>query len=296
MGLLDKAAAPEPTETPALAAKVEPTPRTRRDRREASDDEHAPRARRERARRERAPRERRAREPREPRDRPDRGLPAGTELASGPARYARGLCDFIVTWSVLLVAIGLGAVVDSGLITTWLLISGVAIAIINLLVLPIRFGMTLGNFVSRTRWVRWTGRNPMFIYHFARASTVPLWLFAFGSLVTSLVIELFGIDPDSSAGWPMRWVFMLIFLLPIIGNYVVRKIRHETMQDMWDSFLGPGPVYQVKYVASGATTGWMARLESLGSYAEARIARAEAHVDEDVPEVGDADDAEPMAA
>ena len=129
------------------AAKVEPTV--------TSDEE--PRSRR------------RSREPRKPREKVDRSLSSDYERAGTAAYSFRRLIDFIanVGWSFPIIFI-MGS--GSNFSPTYFLLGGLLITILNTVVLPIQFGRTLGNFTTRTSFVRHTGKNPVFAFHLLKQS------------------------------------------------------------------------------------------------------------------------------
>lgn len=290
MGLLDKAdggdaapAKPAPKAAePVTVAPLEAEPRRGRGRR-AAEPEEAPEPRQPRPRRERP-----ARAPREPRERADKSLSEDLELATKPARGARWLADLIVNWSLVILALVMVAFVDSGFLSTWLLLGGLILTIGNLFVLPIYTGMTVGHFVSRTRPVRYNGNTPLFTYHIMRGLSLPLIFFGLIALGSDIIVEMFGIDPDAGNVMLFKVLFMFMFMGLPIADYVVYRMRYETMQGLWDTAHN---VYWVKYVPSGRSSGMFARLESLGNYAEARIAKMEARgEDGEDGEVMDVDD------
>ena len=184
-------------------------------------------------------RRRRSREPRKPRERVDRSLGGDYELAGTAAFSFRRLIDFIanVGWSFPIIFI-MGS--GSNFSPTYFLLGGLLITITNTVVLPIQFGRTLGNFTTRTSFVRHTGKNPIFAFHFLKAMFLP---FAMAGLFS---IQL-GLNYEKGDN-PIGLVICVLCLLIIIADVTISRIRKADRQGLWESvFLG---VYLVKHTSS----------------------------------------------
>jgi len=219
------------------AAKVEPT---------VSSDEE-PRSRR------------RSREPRKPREKVDRSLSSDYERAGTAAYSFRRLIDFIanVGWSFPIIFI-MGS--GSNFSPTYFLLGGLLITILNTVILPIQFGRTLGNFTTRTSFVRHTGNNPNFMFHLLKALFLPFLMAGLFSIQLGLTYE----KGDS----PVLLIICVICLLIVIAEVAVSRIRKADRQGLWETaFMG---VHLVKHVSSGESTGWLKRLESSGDFFESK--------------------------
>ena len=259
MGLLDRIDEEESVvdEPPVEKPKQEKEKKSRRSRRsKAAKSEGTPAATVEEAP---PSRRRRNKEPRKPRARVDRSLSGDFEKAGTAAYGFRRLIDFIanIGWSIPILAIG---AFGSNSDFTWFLLGGMCITLLNTIVLPVQFGRTLGNFTTRTAFVRHTGKQPIAIYHLLKAMYLPF-----------IVLGLFGIqmainysDETNIVGL----IICMVSLLIVIAEIVIGRIRKGDRQGLWESvFLG---VYLVKHVSSGESSGWLKRLESSGDFFESK--------------------------
>jgi len=257
MGLLDRIDEEESVEETPVAEPVKAKePKARRARRgkkavkaevNESSDEEAPRSRR------------RSREPRKPREKVDRSLSTDFERAGTAAYSFRRLIDFIanIGWSLPVIFIQASGSMFN---PTYILLGGLAIILLNTVVLPIQFGRTLGNFTTRTTFVRHTGKNPPFFFHLLKALFLPL----LGGGLFSIQIASNFEKGDN----PLGLVICLICLLIVIADITITRIRKADRQGLWETaFMG---VHLVKHTSSGESTGWLKRLESSGDFFESR--------------------------
>ena len=253
MGLLDRIDEEESIdETPVEKPKEEKPKKSRRRSKKKEETvvataEEAPRSRR------------RSREPRKPRERVDRSLTGDFEKAGTAAYSFRRLIDFIanVGWSFPLIFI-MGS--GSNFSPTYFLLGGLLITILNTVVLPVQFGRTLGNFTTRTSFVRHNGKNPLFLYHFLKAMFLPFAMAGLFSIQLGLNYE----KGDS----PVGLILCVLCLLIVVADIVIGRIRKADRQGLWETaFLG---VYLVKHVSSGESSGWLKRLESSGDFFESK--------------------------
>ncbi len=258
MGLLDRIDEEESVEeTPVEKPKEEKAKKPRRGRKSrpakseevvAETVEEAPRSRR-----------RRKKEAKEPREKVDRTLKGDFEKAGTAAYSFRRLIDFIanVGWSFPLIFI-MGS--GSNFSPTYFLLGGLLITILNTVVLPIQFGRTLGNFTTRTSFVRHNGKNPVFMFHFLKAMFLPFVMAGLFSIQLGLNYQ----KGDS----PIGLIICVLCLLIVIAEVVIGRIRKADRQGLWETaFLG---VYLVKHVSSGESSGWLKRLESSGDFFESK--------------------------
>ena len=261
MGLLDRIDEEESVEeTPVEKPKQKKEKNPRRSRRsKASKSEDAPVATAEEPSSEPRARRRRNREARKPRERVDRSLAGDYEKAGTAAFSFRRLIDFVanIGWSIPILAIG---AFGSNSDFTWFLLGGMCITLLNTIVLPVQFGRTLGNFTTRTAFVRHTGKQPIAIFHLLKAMYLPF-----------IVLGLFGIQMAINYSENTNIVGLIICmvaLLIVIAEIVISRIRKGDRQGLWESvFLG---VYLVKHVSTGESSGWLKRLESSGDFFESK--------------------------
>ncbi|MEK9650961.1 MAG: hypothetical protein VW102_02060, partial [Poseidonia sp.] len=148
MGLLDKAGAGAEEKKPAAAkavAKAAPAAK--------AVAKAAPAAKAVKAKQAKA---------KAPRARP-MGLSDDYELASGMNRRISWLVNFIINFGVLFAALFIAAS-DTGIVTTILFATSFAVILLNTVVIPMKFSRNLGQFVSRTKFVRGDGTNPLFLH------------------------------------------------------------------------------------------------------------------------------------
>tara|TARA_Y100000768_G_scaffold388879_1_gene388194 strand:+ start:11992 stop:12807 length:816 start_codon:yes stop_codon:yes gene_type:complete len=254
MGLLDRIDEEESVEeTPVEKPKQEKEKKPRRSRRsKAAKSEDTPVATAEKPRKN-------PKKSKKPRDRVDRSLTGDFEKAGMAAFSFRRLIDFIanIGWSVPILGLTMfGTNSDF----TWFLLGGMCITVLNTIVLPVQFGRTLGNFTTRTAFVRHTGKQPFAGFHLLKAMFLPF-----------IVAGLFGLQMAVSYSDDTNIVLLIICmvcLLIVIAEIVIGRIRKGDRQGLWESvFLG---VYLVKHVSSGESSGWLKRLESSGDFFESK--------------------------
>ena len=200
-------------------------------------------------------------------ERVSRSLPDEYVLAGKPAKFALGLIDFIVTYAWVILILGyIGFLEQGNFNPTYFYIAGSLLFLFNLAVLPFMTNRTIGNFVSMTKYVTHKGSPPFFMHLTLRGLNFGF----FGGGVVALLI-----------GFPTRdSVFLGIgfgMLAICFSDYVIKKVRHEKQQGLYDSMFN---AYLVSHVRSGDEQGWLGRLESLADFGESRF------------KLGDSDDEE----
>ena len=254
MGLLDKAAASDKEDTkpkakakkaaakakPVKAAKTKPV-----------KAERAPKAKKVKA----------------PRARPME-LSDEYELASTMNRRISSLVNFVINFGVLFAALFIGAN-DTNLITTILFATSGGIIILNAIFIPMRFSRNLGQFVSRTKYVRGDGSNPLFL-HGILANTAGLLALIGLIFVATQFQKLTEADNTGAI------IFFSLGTIFILLWFVDRYLRNGSAmgQGLYDLAFR---AYLVKYVPSDEekATGIWSRLENMGNFGDQLIKRQE---------------------
>lgn len=254
MGLLDKAAASDKEDTkPKAKAK-----------KAAAKAKPAKAAKAKPAKAERAPK---AKKVKAPRARPME-LSDEYELASTMNRRISSLVNFVINFGVLFAALFIGAN-DTNLITTILFATSGGIIILNAIFIPMRFSRNLGQFVSRTKYVRGDGSNPLFL-HGILANTAGLLALIGLIFVATQFQKLTEADNTGAI------IFFSLGTIFILLWFVDRYLRNGSAmgQGLYDLAFR---AYLVKYVPSDdeKATGIWSRLENMGNFGDQLIKRQE---------------------
>ena len=253
MGLLEKAEKIQTedkvdvTPAPVVAAVAEPEP-----------VKVAKKSRRER--RERKPKK--TRPIKEKKIKTPKTLPDDFESATNLQKRTRRFVDFAVSygWSIPILGLqGFGGGTD----TTYFIILGVLLTIGNLVILPAYTNRSIGNWVSRTRYVNTRGENPLWPFLTIKGLTTSFVLISsFAILVIMSELSM----GDSTLGTIFRVIGLLLIIPPLV-DYMMYKRRANGL-GLWDTFFGG--VWMVKTGKTAEAKGWLKRLESLGDFAESR--------------------------
>lgn len=190
------------------------------------------------------------------------------ELASSMNRRISWLVNFIVNFGVLFAAIFIAAS-DTGVITTILFATSGAIIIINIIFIPMKFSRNMGQFVSRTKFVRGDGTNPFFLHGILVNSTGLASLIGIIFIATQFQKLT---DTDNTSAiilFSMGTIFVIIW-------FIDRFLRNgsEMGQGLFDLMF---KAYLVKYVPTEdeKATGVWARLENMGNFGDQLMKRTE---------------------
>jgi hypothetical protein len=196
------------------------------------------------------------------------GLSDDYELASGMNRRISWLVNFIINFGVLFAALFIAAS-DTGIVTTILFATSFAVIVLNTVVIPMKFSRNLGQFVSRTKFVRGDGTNPLFL-HGILANTAGLL-----SLV-GLIMVATQFQNLSEADNTAAIIFFSLGAVFIILWFIDRFLRNgsEVGQGLYDMLFR---AFLVKYVPSEEekATGIWARLENMGNFGDQLLKRQE---------------------
>ena len=258
MGLLDKAAASEgeekkPKAVAKAVAKAKPVAKAVA---KAKPVAKAKAARPAKVKKERAPRAR----PME--------LSEDYELATKMNRRISSLVNFFINFGVLFAALFIASS-DTGIITTILFATSGAIIILNAIFIPMKFSRNLGQFVSRTKYVRGDGSNPLFL-HGILVNTAGLL-----SLI-GLIFVATQFQNLSEADNTMAIVYFAMGAIFIVLWFVDRYLRSGSAmgQGLYDLAFR---AYLVKYVPTEdeKASGIWARLENMGNFGDQLVKRQE---------------------
>jgi len=252
MGLLDKAGASTDEKKPAVAKAV------------AKKPEPVTVAAAKRAKPAKAVK---AKKVREPRARP-MGLAEDYELASKMNRRISWLVNFVINFGVLFAALFI-MISDTNVVTTILVAVSGVIIILNGIFIPMKFSRNLGQFVSRTKFIRGDGTNPLFLHGILVNMSGLL------SLVGIILVftQFQNLNEADNTGAIILFSLGAIF---IIMWFIDRFLRNgsEMGQGLYDLLFR---AYLVKYVPSEEekATGIWARLENMGNFGDQLLAKQE---------------------
>jgi hypothetical protein len=201
------------------------------------------------------------------------GLPENYETASPNARRIAWFTNFVVNLGPVFGFLFSVAVLDA--FTTIFALVALAALTLNLIVLPIMSGRTLGNFVSRTKNITYSGSKPNFLHALVVNST---GILALTGLVFLMIFagSVFS-EKGSTQMWASIWsIFGIIFIILFFINTSM-KGSNEMNQGLYDSIFG---AFLVKHIpAEGeVSTGFIGKLESMASYGDRFTQRQEAKI------------------
>ena len=196
------------------------------------------------------------------------GLADDYELASTMNRRISWLVNFAINFGVLFAAIFM-TMSDTGVITTILYAVSLGIIILNAVFIPMKFSRNLGQFVSRTKFVRGDGSNPLFLHGILVNTTGLLSLIG----IIMVFTQFQSLTDSDNTGAIVTFSLGTIF---IIMWFVDRFLRNgsEMGQGLYDLLFG---AYLVKYIPSEEekATGIWKRLENMGNFGDQLLKRQE---------------------
>jgi hypothetical protein len=191
-------------------------------------------------------------------------LPDEFVLAGKNHRAAAWFANFCWNWGLLIAALSI--IIFSGGDFTWLLLAGLAMPLLNVLIIPMKFGRNFGQFLSRTKYVTYKGSKPNFVHAILSNLKTPT---LFGGIA---FLAMSGIGSNSSEGIDSTMLALSIgcFIYPIIEWAFKKFTVNDGNQSVWDKIFA---AYLVHHVPTGDEKGWLAKLESLGDFGAKRIAK-----------------------
>ena len=258
MGLLEKAESGKEPDKKSKKEAVEKTPTKV----EAPKQKKAVKPKKESRFSRRREREKKAKEPKTPVDLPS--FPAGFEQPTSGQMTFRRFVDILVSYGWMFPIVGIygwGSDFDA----TFFIIGGMLLYIANVGFLPSRFNRTVGNIVSRTKFVTSSGNNASWAYTFLKGLNLP---FALIGLVTALMMtaDLSAPLGDTTGSAVIR-IIGLLLLLPLTLDWLLTKFS-MAKRGLWERVFGG--VWLVRSTKTGSSKGWLKRLDQLSDYAEKR--------------------------
>ncbi len=253
MGLLDKAAASgseDPKPKAKAVAKAKPVAKAKAKAKPVKAQRAA------KVKKERAPRAR----PME--------LSDDYELATKMNRRISSLVNFFINFGVLFAALFIASA-DTSIVTTILFAISGGIIILNAIFIPMKFSRNLGQFVSRTKYVRGDGTNPLFL-HGILVNTAGL-LSLVGLIMVATQFQNLSEADNTGAiiSFSLGTIFMILW-------FVDRYLRNGSAmgQGLYDLAFR---AYLVKYIPSDdeKASGIWARLENMGNFGDQLVKRQE---------------------
>lgn len=191
------------------------------------------------------------------------GLPENFEIASANARRIAWFTNFVVNLGPIFAFLFSVTILDA-FTTIFALVALIAL-MLNLIVVPIMSGRTLGNFVSRTKNVNSSGNKPVFLHALLVYST---GIFALLGLIFLMVnVQSVFNTKGSTQIWASIWSILGVVFIVLFFVNVTFKNSSALKQGLYDTLFG---AYLVKHVpvAGEETSAFIAKLESMGSYGD----------------------------
>ena len=197
------------------------------------------------------------------------GLPEGYEIATKNSRMLAWLMNFIWNFGVLFGALFLSVMGSTPTIPA---VGALIMLLVNLIVIPIMTGRTLGNFISRTRYITSADGKPNFV-HGLLVNSVGLMSLVGISLVIFNMGRIFD-DAGKIQGLNVAFLvlgFIFVAVRIIDGRF---KKNSDQNQGLYDMLFG---AFLVKYVPleGEELTGLAARLEGMANFGDSFTAKRE---------------------
>lgn len=208
----------------------------------------------------------------------DRTLPEEFQSAGKGNRAAAGAINFAWNWGL---AVGLISVLATGAQPdfTIFFILAALMAFSNIIIIPAKWGRNIGQFASRTKYIRFTGRKPFFLHGILSNTDT---LFFFSGLI---MVATSGLGSNTGVNAVNLGIGLVVLGIPV-GNYFFKRYS-ESNQTLWDYVFG---AYLVSHVPSGQETGWAAKFERMGDFYEKRQSKAQEKRDSKTADLLDAEE------
>jgi hypothetical protein len=207
-------------------------------------------------------REKKAKEPKPVTDLPS--FPTGFEQPTSGQMAFRRFVDILVGYGWMFPVVFIFAW-GTDFDATYFIIGGMVLYLGNVGFLPSRFNRTIGNIVSRTKFVTSKGNNASWAYTFLKGLNFP---FALIGLVTVLtILSDLGSPLGETTGSAVFRVIGLLLLLPLTIDWLLTRFSMGK-RGLWERIFGG--VWLVRSTKTGSSKGWLKRLDQLSDYAEKR--------------------------
>ena len=197
------------------------------------------------------------------------GLPEGYEIATKNSRMLAWLMNFIWNFGVLFGALFLSVMGSTPTIPA---VGALLMLMTNLIVIPIMTGRTLGNFISRTRYITSADGKPNFI-HGLLVNSVGLMSLVGISLVIFNMGQIFD---DAGKVQGLNVAFLVLGIVFIAIRIIDGRFKKNSDQNqgLYDMLFG---AFLVKYVPQEGEelTGIAARLEGMANFGDSFTAKRE---------------------
>lgn len=191
------------------------------------------------------------------------GLPENFEIATANARRIAWFTNFVVNLGPIFAFLFSVTILDA-FTTIFALVALIAL-VLNLVVVPVISGRTLGNFVSRTKNVNSSGNKPIFLHALLVYST---GIFALMGIIF-LMVNVQSVLNTKGAEQIWASVFSILGVVFIVLYFVNVSFKNSSAlkQGLYDTLFGAFLVKHVP-VAGEETSGIIAKLESMGTYGD----------------------------
>jgi hypothetical protein len=199
------------------------------------------------------------------------GLPEGYELASIMNRSISWWINFAVNFSLLVTALAQNMLSGGGGgVNTYLFVAAGILIILNVVVIPLKTGRTIGHFVSRTKYISASGEKAN-VFHSILANTVGFFALM-GIIMVGMTTPTV---TNKDAGGITTIIVGIIFIILWFVNRNFKK-NSDMDQGLYDIMFR---AYLVKHipVEGEAATGIWGRLENTGDWGDKLISKREAN-------------------
>jgi len=196
------------------------------------------------------------------------GLSDEYELCTDMNRRISWLVNFVVNFGVLFAAIFI-TMSDTGMITTILYAVSALVIFINVVIIPMKFSRNVGQFVSRTKFVRGDGSTPNKL-HGLMVNSVGI-LALIGLIMVFSQFQMLK-ESDNTTAIILFSLGTILIILWFVDRYL--KNGSEMRQGLFDLLFG---AFLVKYIPAEdeKATGIWARLENMGNFGDQLVKKTE---------------------
>lgn len=205
-----------------------------------------------------------AKAPRVRKERVLKEFPEGFDEVNKARAWFRSIVDLALNFSLFAFYLATNIVAGGASDLTYILIVSLLLPIANLIIMPLKTGRTVGQWITTTRYVNSRGKNPPFLFHLLKSSPVVSYLAGFGAFM--LIIS-------ASTEWTNGMIgvvstLVILFLL-IPGDWLFKKL-HQQSFGIWEFLFGGVWNARAQKGEGGTGNKLFQRLESLSDYTESK--------------------------